>query len=209
MKLIGLHGRLSSGKDTAFDFLANNDPGLNFKRVAFADKLKISAMAALGYDSDKCSDEDVLADAGVLKARGEIAVYLDGEFEVSFTGREYLQWYGAEAHRDLFGEYFWVNALLPKPGPFLTQESNDKLLCHHYPYTDVLVVTDVRFDNEATRILALGGEVWWIDAEQRLGSNTDKHASEAKLPDSLISRRIDNNGSLSDFESNLKAAYTC
>jgi len=33
--------------------------------------------------------------------------------EHSITGRQALQRYGTEGHRDVFGEDFWVDALLP------------------------------------------------------------------------------------------------
>lgn len=208
--IIGLNGRLHSGKDTAFAeidlyFAAS---GLKAKRVAFADPLKMSAALALGFQPQTV--EDAVAICNDLKENGVIGVaigsdahYEDDEIWVNaadtgITGREYLQLYGTEAHRDVFGQDFWVNATLPKT----LSELDEK-----YAGVDVLVVTDVRFENEAKRVQSLGGEVWYIDANERLGPlPDDAHPSEHPLPSHCIDHTVENNHSLTEFHLNLHAA---
>lgn len=212
MRLIGINGRLRSGKDTAFEIIKKacehpDDPGLfRVEREAFADRLKQSAAAALGVPA-----EDALAFCNMLKTEGTITVNLDsiGSFEVS--GREYLQWYGTEAHREVFGDSFWIDALLPisneHPSRDTREISNKIVREQRFPGVDVLVITDVRFTNEATRILRLGGEVWKIEADKRLGPlPADAHPSEHPLPDAFVTHVVPNNGTLEEFERNVREA---
>lgn len=216
MKLIGLHARLHAGKDTAYEAIDKHamSKDLLAVRRAFADPLKISGMRALGFPVDYDNDT-LLYIANQIKETGRITVSYEhgsGELESrSITGRKLWQLYGTEAHRaeDLgssFGTNFWVNNLLP-----LGEDRGHPAWAWNFTedwagFGDFCVVTDVRFSNEAERILELGGEVWKIDAENRLGPNEDGHASEQPLDDEWITREIDNNGSIEDFHANVIAA---
>lgn len=209
MYLIGLNGRLHSGKDTAYEALRDGLNGDIVQRVAFADKVKLSGMAALGLTQG--TDEDTIALANRLKEVGTITVSCnmhaaeyahDHPQEHVISGREFWQWYGTEAHRDIFDDQFWVNALLPKPytNVIAPQAMNDNQISLAFPDVDVLVITDCRFVNEATRIIELGGEVWHLDAERRLGPlPEDAHPSEHPLPAEYITRTIDANDSPTVF----------
>jgi hypothetical protein len=224
MRLIGLHARSHAGKDTAFEIIRQINPKAD--RKAFADPVKLSGMATLGMVVERDGTrEQILNAANYIKNSGRILVTYDdprfpakGFQTVTLTGRQFWQFLGTEGHREpslghSFGENFWVDNLLPigrsdnwenltKPGPefpawWLSFE----------PGTEVAVITDVRFANEAERIRFLGGEVWRIDADERLGPNTDTHDSEQRLPDEFITRTIDNNGSVEMFELEVKRAY--
>lgn len=184
MRLIGLNGFKGSGKDTAYGFIkAAIAPSDSVAyRVAFADKLKYAALLAL-----KVGPDDALEFADDLKADGDIAVGIGGNFAFGITGREYLQGFGV-AGRAIFGVDFWVDQVLPRTRAGLEAE---------YLWVDVLVVTDVRFPNEAERVTELGGEVWQI---RRPGEESDGHESEQRLPDDLVDRVIHNDGTLDEFE---------
>jgi hypothetical protein len=67
----------------------------------------------------------------------------------------------------------------------------------------VLVITDVRYENEAQRILDLGGVVWAID---RVGIKSDGHASERPLPADLVDWTIYNDGTVADLERKVSQA---
>lgn len=220
VRLIGLHARLHAGKDTAYDTISQEaeDNGKLAVRRAFADPLKISGMRALGFPLDY--EQDVLVFmANQIKETGRVTVSWEDSFgniqSVAISGRKLWQLYGTEAHRadDLgasFGEQFWVDNLLPL-GERTTSVGTVPNWWDHFKedwagYANYAVVTDVRFPNEAERILELGGEVWKIDADYRLGENTDEHESEKPLPDGYVTRIIDNNGSLEEFELQLKEA---
>jgi hypothetical protein len=78
------------------------------------------------------------------------------------TFRQFLQRYGTESHRDVFGEDFWVDQTLPTDG--------------YYPGRKI-VVTDVRFDNEYNRIKELNGVVVRVYREG-IEPGIDPHPSE-------------------------------
>jgi hypothetical protein len=225
MRLIGLHGRLHSGKDTAFEALRALTSGV--ERQAFADPVKLCGMAALGIQVGRDGTrEQVLQAADYIKNTGRITVTYDDPrfpakgFQVlNLSGRQFWQWLGTEGHRDSnlgssFGEDFWVDNLLPfgednTYGPTPSAKLATPTWYKNFPKgTKVAVVTDVRFVNEAERVLAHGGEIWWIDAEERLGSNSDDHPSEQKLPEHLITKTLNNNGSVEAFILDVKRAFS-
>lgn len=183
--LVGLHGRLGSGKDAVYERL--RVLGFEPVRIAFADKLKVSAMACLGYSKDyfgePLHDWELVALANTLKDGGVIHIDLGDGDHHTVTGREYLQYAGTEGHRDVFGSDFWVEQALLG----VTNETEG-----------LHTVTDTRFPNEAEAILARGGEVWRI-----VGANeeTGDHPSEVPLPDEMIARTIDNTVRDDDFAS--------
>src|SRR5947209_843937 len=98
MLIIGLKGRLRSGKDTAFDYLSEKHAGARFRRVAFADKLKLSGICALGFEPTNV--EEAVEAANILKEHGTVTTECDGE-KFTITGRKFWQLYGTEAHRDV------------------------------------------------------------------------------------------------------------
>lgn len=198
MRIIGLTGRARAGKDTvaqiiegefaaAPGFAGSNRP-LRFVRQGFADALKVSAARALGFDGTAA---ECVAWCNRLKVDGTVYAYVDrtDDHPLELTGREYLQRYGTEAHRDVFGSDFWLDAVLPK-------RRDD---------CDLLVIPDVRFPNEARRVRERGGAVWRIT---RPGHNPDvaDHASEEPLPADLVDLTIWNNGTLDDLRDAVRAA---
>lgn len=195
VKLIGVHGKKKHGKDSFYKTLVELSKSGAIsskpKRDAFADRLKKSAAASLGQ-----SDDNYLDFCDWLKEDGLIAVFnSDGNLEISLSGREYLQWYGTEAHREVFDRDFWIEAVLPDlyDEDFGRSDIEDNTL---------LVITDVRFSNEADAIEAAGGIIVLVDASERVHGNSDEHASEQILPEELIDYVIDNNGTLDDLRRN-------
>ncbi len=223
MRLIGLNGLLHRGKDTTFDIIFDhaNEKGKLAIRRAFADSLKVSGLRALDLDGE--SREEDIELANQIKETGRIVVTWieDGEL-VSHVirGREFWQHYGTKAHRsdDLgysFGPSFWIDNMLPDGHQELYDHNNDlvrrPLWWHSFKedwagFADIAVITDVRFPNEAQKILEFGGEVWRIDADERLGPSTDDHDSEQQFPDHLVTNIIDNNGTLEELKANVIAA---
>lgn len=178
--IIGLNGRMQSGKDTTARILAETFS--NIERAAFADKLKDSAAASLGITREALDAlklrEDLLME---FTDQGFDTGFEPFEFE-PFNIRTYLQRYGTEAHRDIFGDDFWVEQVLDKP------------------VTDgkILVVTDMRFPNEIAGVLDRGGIAVKIRREEA-DSKPITHPSEQTLPDEQFDYFLDNNGSVHDL----------
>jgi hypothetical protein len=162
--IIGLHGKMGAGKNEAAKRLARLS-SLPVVEVSYAAKLKESAAALLGCtvaDLERWKNDPMMT---VVLCNLENEDPLDVR-----TVRSFLQRYGTEAHRDVFGEDFWLDAALPA-------ERNG--IRGRVAYDESLyVVTDVRFPNEAQRIRDLGGIVVGIIGPS---DDTGSHASEVPL----------------------------
>lgn len=178
-KLIGFTGCKGVGKDTAGQFLVHE----GFKQIGFADKLK-EAVANL-FDIDiKDVDEFKLNRTIVGNITSdtipavEVILDIEGHTQYSLSWREFLQRFGIEMGRNTFGYDFWLNLALPD-----------------FPVVDT-VITDVRFDNEAARIMRFGGSVYEIT---RPGHEPDGHVSEEGIDRDLIMGTITNDGDMDKF----------
>lgn len=199
MKLIGLTGKARAGKDTTAQFIGAwaAEQGWSWERVAFADPLKRSAAAALGAPGDAIEACNQLKQDGWFvtvegpSLRGDVTVA-----KQRITGREFLQRYGTEAHRDIFGPEFWV-------------EATERRLGRMAGAVNIAVVTDVRFPNEAEMIRRHEGEVWQVVREENpdaLSGGLEAHASEAGVPERLIDRVIINDHGLDHLEREVRLA---
>lgn len=172
-KLIGLSGYARAGKDSVADVLG-------FRRVSFADPMR-KALYALNpivrwYDLEYWRVQDVIDKYG-----------WDGYKKSPFAEelRSLLQRFGTEVGREQFGANFWVDQAMR--------------LVETYRFQDFdVVLTDVRFPNEAEAIRAAGGVVWRVRRPNVFPAND--HVSEVGLDDWPFDRFIDNNGSLEDLE---------
>lgn len=172
--LIGLHGRKQAGKDTVCSRIAHVMAGvLEVERVAFADRLYASAAAALGVKVEQLNawktDPDV-----AIQVRDYGGDPYDPDLHANITVREYLQRYGTEAHREVFGFDFWVEQV-----PL----EHDRR---------IVVVTDVRFENEARAVRRAGGYVVQVVGPLWVEAAEDAHASEKPLTLDLIDDAIAN-----------------
>jgi hypothetical protein len=173
--LIGLTGLKGSGKDTFALFLAEH----GFERYAFADPMKLSAAAALGttvaileeHKNNPAARVALFDGAGQRFGNPPLA---------SITVREYLQRYGTEAHREVFGDRFWIDPVI-------------EAACQN----PRAVITDARFANEQSAIREVGGTIIRID---RPGTDEgDGHASE-NVEHGLTDMVVPNHGTLRDLE---------
>lgn len=170
--LIGLAGGIGAGKDTAFERIKVLFPDHEVVQVSFAAKLKESASALFGLTSHFVETEKRNPKCTITLVNDE------HDAGITLTFRQFLQRYGTEAHRDVFGDNFWVDAALP-----LDFDHTGKIVC----------VTDARFGNELQRIIDLDGVNILLDAEQEEASTTEAaHASETSVDMSLIGHTIDN-----------------
>lgn len=88
------------------------------------------------------------------------------------TPRQVMQRLGTEWMRDYCGEDVWINALMARIRPAYSSGRR-------------IVVSDVRFENEARFIRSMGGVVIWLSRPD-LEREADDHSSESGLPAELI-----------------------
>lgn len=194
--LIGISGLMHSGKDSTWECIKLVHP--TAQRAAFADKLKTMAAMALGFEEDA---QGCVALMNEAKEEWDFKIHFNNgpcEQFKGFTGRQYLQWLGGNA-RKVFGDTFWIDQVLPPVPEYrgdIAGQSEVWFWKTHYHETDLVVVTDVRYPNEAQRVRELGGQVWEII---RPGLNSDGHSSEIPLPRELVDLVIDNDGTLEDL----------
>jgi hypothetical protein len=177
--LIGLNGRLGSGKDAVYERAKLQYP--EAQRHSFADLLKESVAALLGVTVDQLNewknDDSVRL---VVERKGAPSYHI-----VDMNFRTFLQRYGTESHRDIFGDNFWLTAALPE---------------RRAEYANGLhFVTDVRFPNEVQFVLDLGGEIWRVHGPDN--NDGTAHVSEQVLPVELISVELDNTRRDDNFKS--------
>lgn len=216
-KLIGISGLKTSGKDSTYQFIKEfNDTkqaqmrcekGWRTQRAAFADSLKSAAATAIGFNC-----EDLIGEMDECKETWKFDIWdvkgplLDGVAIpiTEFSGRQYLQWFGG-GMREVFGDNFWIDQVLPYPGFVMGNMAEEIDACYKeesfwrqkYPDADIVVVTDVRYPNEAQRIKELKGKIWEI---VRPGLESDGHSSEIPLPRDLVDLTIVNDGTLADLK---------
>lgn len=171
--IVGITGKKNSGKDTAADYLVKK---LGFTKIGFADKLKESFAALFDISIEDIerlkNDPDTIVGIQRVLGLGEDTLYK------TMTLRTALQRYGVEAHRDIFGQDFWVEAAL---GPTI------------WDLGTKIVVPDVRFENEARAIHRQGVVIEIV----RPGlEDNDTRVSETGLPDELIDARVTNDDTI-------------
>jgi len=194
VKVIGLTGKAGAGKDTAAKFALEwcAERNINAKRFAFADPLKQSVAAAFNIEPhialEWCNwlkQPGVFVTAERLEGEGDMPCEFTNLRGRRLSGRRFLQFFGTEAHRDVFGTDFWVEVTKHK----LAQAELDQV--------EVAFLTDPRFDNEADMIHMFDGEVWEL---VRPGlSAVEVHASEDGLPQDKIDMYVNNVGNLEDL----------
>ena len=160
--IVGLTGKKQHGKDTTGAILVNEH---GFVRVSFADALKQSAAALFGVPVETWDALKNRPDAIVTL---NVGAYVGGDVLAKLTVREFVQRYGTEAHRDVFGGDFWVNVVRDKVADLVKQDES-------------VVITDVRFAEEAALVVKMGGKVINVYRPQVVDDG-DGHASE-QLPE--------------------------
>lgn len=148
--LLGFAGKAHSGKDFSADHIIQEYPNLKIAKVAFADAVRDMVRPIFDVDD--------------IYRRGSKEDPIDG-FGVSL--REILQSLGTDWGRHMISEDIWVKIL-------------DKRVAERYADYDVVIVSDIRFDNERDYVINGGGKVIRIvdPEEKREVSKFSEHMSE-------------------------------
>lgn len=166
--LIGLTGRAGSGKDTAADHLVRE---YGFERAAFADVLRTMLEAMFTeVDVDYAHlyephlKNTPIAELGMVSAR------------------ELMQTLGTEWGRRCNGPDWWLRLTERRLG----------LAAGGSPVHDRIVITDVRFPNEAEWIKRRGGML--VQLHRETAAPVRAHESERHFSDMRVDLTLFNNG---------------
>ena len=154
MVLIGLVGRARSGKDTFANELKAKLPCVF--TLACADPLKKACAELYGIPLNHFYDDDLKEIPHEKYKKSPRQMCKD-------LGTEYL--------RHQVDENFLVERM---------KETVNEYASH--PYMSHIIVTDVRFANEASAVFQMGGTIVYINADERLGPlPKDAHESEKQI----------------------------
>lgn len=192
--ILGLSGYARSGKDEAAKVLVEE---FGYKRVAFADKLRdvlyaLNPMVSYGeWQFVEHAGRWFTIDSGMHKTIGVQDVIdqygWDGYKETPYGTeiRRLLQRLGTEAGREQLGQDIWVDAAF--------QGLSD---------SDKIVVTDVRFPNEAQAIKDRGG--WVVRVKRVSVKEANSHPSETSLDDWDFDVHLSNWGTLDEYRQHVR-----
>lgn len=205
--IIGITGLISSGKDTAADYLCTVH---GFKRMSFAGALKDAVAAIFGWDRELLE--------GSTKASREWREQVDTWWATRLniphlTPRWVLQQWGTEVGRKSFHDDIWVASVENR----LRNINED------------IVITDCRFPNELSAIKNAGGitmrthrgaDPYWLEYAEKLNTSTnvnDKeyyiralgnagvHASEYSSVGLDYDWHLDNNGTIDSLHQQIES----
>jgi hypothetical protein len=203
--LIAFHGRKRSGKDTAAKVVRQwgDNRGLVVERRGFADLMKLSMARSMGLATNM-NDAIVIIDE--LKEFGDVTITIPSlSIQRVLTGREFCKYFGTEGHRDVFGQDFWLDFVLPVHPEWASNFSRP-IDYNNAIIPDIALITDLRFANEAKRVHELGGQV--IEIHRPLDNESENHSSEQGIPRELIDYTIENDSTLEAFETEVNSWMT-
>lgn len=137
--IIGVVGLIGSGKGTVGDYLSGHK---NFVSLSFAAALKDAVSAIFGWDRFLLEGSTTIS----RDWREQPDEYWSGKLGRMITPRLILQEMGTEVMRKNFHPNIWIDSLEKR----IQSE------------TGSIVITDVRFPNEADLIKRLSGQIVWV-----------------------------------------------
>lgn len=174
--IIGLGYKKQQGKDTFAHYLRTEmlRHGVSVKCMSFAQPLKAFCRGVFGLSSRQTDGTD--------EEKNSFAVGQDNPVKPghALTARQVLQEVGVRMKEPFPGIWAW--ALMQK-----AERSTD----------DVVIVTDVRFPEEANMIRRAGGMLFEVFRPDSV--STDSHVSETAMADFEWDRVIVNDGDLVDL----------
>ena len=172
LKVLGVCGEMGAGKDTLADALIANDRW-RVRKYSMAEPIKNIATSTFGFTPEQME--------------GREAKETEDPFW-NITPRRFLQLVGTDMFRCVFRQDVWVKLMEMEVGAV--------------PEGAMLVIPDIRFDNEALKVLDLGGEIIEVVRPSNPLTESDGagHVSEKGIDRSLITRTIVNDGSKRDFQ---------
>ena len=186
MQIIGLCGYKGSGKDTFADYIVQND---NYIKIAFADYIKNALMELFDWDITSFEQNNK-------------------EVEDTYWGttpRMMCQQLGTDFLRIHCKDKISQKFLLPnneeyKSSFHIKRINKDIIKYYNINSETKIVITDIRFQDEADYVKKLGGIVVKINRPNLKKNAFSSHSSESNIDNiNNIDFQIDNSGTISQF----------
>jgi hypothetical protein len=194
--IIGFVGKNRVGKDTSADFLINIvreiDKNIEIKRYALADPIKDIARIMFNFSEDQLygTGKDIIDSRYDIKPR---------DFFQKF-GTEIMQFdiynYLPSLKNNIPTREFWIQLLLQKIHYELETNSNK-----------LIIITDVRGNHEARRIVENGGYLIQIIKPIHNDNNHITQLEVDCIEDKYIYNTIQNSSTLENLKQQIKLIY--
>jgi hypothetical protein len=224
MSIIGINGKIGSGKDTVgsiIQYLTAEDTGqfcLNrihsgksiegnhnstWEIKKFAGKLKEIASLLTGIPVEKFEDQEFKKTSLGSEWNRLLYATLDDENPLLsvMSVREFLQKLGTEAMRDGLHTNVWVNALF---ADYKTIIHREETKVWETPISN-WIITDMRFPNEMEAVELREGVTIKV---VRPGTSVGTHPSETALDDAHFDHVISNDGTIEDLVERVRQILT-
>ena len=128
ISIIGFTGKAKSGKDTCCELIKNEFPNANIIQLAFADPIKQACQVLFNLTDNQLHNQNSKE-------------LIDPRW--SKTPRQLFQWLGTDVLRKQFDKYIFIKNMKNRIDTIIQNNKNKNTL---------ILVSDIRFDNEATLI---------------------------------------------------------
>lgn len=179
-RVIGLAGRKGAGKSAVAKLLVNE---YGFSEAAFADPLKKGLQQLLGLEEDQLW--------------GPRKDTIDPTWGVQ--PRQLLQYLGTEVFRDQLPQLFDWKDRRRSPWVFRMRRELERRWAEDP--RKYIVISDIRFPDEAAFVHELGGRVWQVERPGQIG--LDFHESEGRT-DFPVDENLHNTGTLEDLHTKVR-----
>lgn len=171
MYLIGIAGKARTGKDTIAEHLVSNH---KYHQYAFAAPIKVACKAMFGWNEQHTD--------------GDLKEVVDPDFGIS--PRAAMQKLGTEFGREMVNPNMWTTR---------ANKEFDRLLHNEFMkgYFNGMVVSDVRFENEADWVRERGGTIIHVTRSKAIAVR--EHKSEQGIAPKDGDVIITNDNTLDDL----------
>lgn len=189
--IIGIGGKLASGKDAISDHLVAEH---GWTKLGMSDALGEALLALDPYIPIPLGDEGLPRFIGRRFTAQKFERYSELFERVGYTEakvndevRRLLQKLGTEVGRKIIDEHTWTNIVIRRAEDALAEGAPG------------VIITGIRYPNELDMIEDLDGELWWVDRPSLAATVNAGHSSENSVSSVDFDRVILNDGTLEDL----------
>lgn len=184
IKLIGLSGAIGAGKSAVGRHLFDS---YGYKEVTFKKEFVIKILSSLGIE---WGHQDY-----------EMYINIFYDRELKDKPNELLN--GKTPRQVMFSFSDWARSIDPYVFIKPVEQKIQKFI---YQLEGRLVISDIKFDNEAEMIKRHGGLIWHIERKNNPFSVKTEHESEHGIDDKYIDRIIWNDGDMDQLRAEIARA---